>query len=180
LDLNKQENNENMNIVRDTNIQLQNGPTNTMKLLLEVYGIPRNFLEENDQLIDYAKKNGINNDFIFDNLIKDIEAYISQKNPKRKKSIFSYNKNNVNNDKDNEANENIDDDGDLIIESESEKEEKNNNSKDEKEVDKDNKYCSFDSKKNKEIIYLKNEDNEKDKDEIGKIIDDINRKAKKV
>ena len=40
-----------MNIIRDTNIQLQNGPTNAMKLLLEVYGIPRNFLEENDQLI---------------------------------------------------------------------------------------------------------------------------------
>ena len=31
LDLIKQDNNENMNIIGDTNIQLQNGPTNAMK-----------------------------------------------------------------------------------------------------------------------------------------------------
>ena len=179
LDLIKKDNNENMNIIGDTNIQLQNGPTNAMKLLLEAYGIPQNFLEENNKLIEYAKKNGIDNDFMFDNLFKDIKAYINEKNLKRKKSIFSYNENNMNNDKDNEVNENIDDDGDLIIESESEEEEKNNNCKEEKDVNKGNKHCSFDSKKNKEIVYLKNEDNEKDKDGIGKMIDDINRKAEK-
>ena len=120
LDLIKKDNNENMNIIEDTNIQLQNGPTNAMKLLLEAYGIPQNFLEENNKLIEYAKKNGIDNDFMFDNLFKDIKAYINEKNLKRKKSIFSYNENNIKNDKDNEVNENIDDDGDLIIESESE------------------------------------------------------------
>ena len=179
LDLFKKENNENMNIIGDTNIQLQNGPTNAMKLLLEVYGIPQKFLEENNQLIEYAKKNGIDNNFMFDNLFKDIKTYINEKNNKRKKSIFSFNKNSMSNDKGNEAHENIDDDGDLIIESESEEEVKNNNFKDEKEVNKDNKHCTFDSKKNKEIIYLKNEDNEKDKDGIGKMIDDINRKAEK-
>ncbi len=116
-----------------------------MKKLLEVYGIPRNFLEENNQLIENAKKKGIDNDFMFDDLIKDIKTYIGQKNSKRKNSIFSYNKNNMNNnDKDKEVNENIDDDGDLIIESESEEEERNNNSKYEKEINKDNKHCSFD------------------------------------
>jgi len=162
LDLNKQENNENMNIMGDTDIQIQNGQTNAMKSLLEVYGIPRNFLEENNQLIEYAKKNGINNDFIFDNLIKDIDTYIGQKNSKRKKSKFSFNKNNANNDKKNESNENIDDDGDLIIESESEKEDKN-----------------FDSKKYKEIEYLKDKENEKDNYGIRKMIEDINRKAEK-
>ena len=72
LDLNKQKSNENMNIKGDTDSQIQNGQTNVMKSLLEVYGIPRNFLEENNQLIEYAKKNGINNDFIFDNLINDL------------------------------------------------------------------------------------------------------------
>ena len=176
LDLIKKDNNENMNIIGDTNIQQQNGPTNAMKLLLEAYGIPQNFLEENNKLIEYAKKNGIDNDFMFDNLLKDIKTYISEKNIKRKKNIFSYNKNN--DDKDKEVNENIDDDGDLIIESESEEEEEKNN-KEEKDVNKGNKHCSFDSKKNKEIIYLKNEDKEKDKDGIGKMIDDINRKAEK-
>jgi hypothetical protein len=150
-----------------------------MKLLLEVYGIPQKFLEENNQLIEYAKKNGIDNNFMFDNLFKDIKTYINEKNNKRKKSIFSFNKNSMSNDKGNEAHENVDDDGDLIIESESEEEVKNNNFKDEKEVNKDNKHCTFDSKKNKEIIYLKNEDIEKDKDGIGKMIDDINRKAEK-
>ena len=179
LDLIKKENDENMNIIGDTNIQLQNGPSNAMKLLLEVYGIPQNFLEENNQLIEYAKKNGIDNDFMFDNLFKDIKTYISEKNSYRKKNICPYN--NYKNDKDNEANENIDDDGDLIIESESEEEEeKNNNSKDEKEdKNKNNKHCSFDSKKNKEIIFFKNEENDKDKNGIGKIIDDINKKAEK-
>ena len=177
LDLIKKENNENMNIIGDTNIQLQNGPTNAMKLLLEAYGIPQNFLEENNQLIEYAKKNGIDNDFMFDNLFKEIKTYISEKNTKRKKNIFSYKKNNINNDKDNKTNENIDDDGDLIIESESEEEEKNNNTNDEKDKNKGNKHCSFDSKKNKEIVYIKNE--EKDKDGMGKVIDDINKKAEK-
>lgn len=43
LDLIKQENNEKKNIIGDTYIQLQNGPTYAMKLLLEVYGIPHNF-----------------------------------------------------------------------------------------------------------------------------------------
>jgi len=177
LDLIKKENNENMNIIGDTNIQLQNGPTNAMKLLLEAYGIPQNFLEENNQLIEYAKKNGIDNDFMFDNLFKEIKTYISEKNKNRKKNIFSYKKNNVNNDKDNKSNENIDDDGDLIIESESEEEEKKNNNNDEKDKNKGNKHCSFDSKKNKEIVYIKNE--EKDNDGMGKIIDDINKKAEK-
>ena len=175
----KQENNETMNIIGDNNIQLHNGSANAMKLLMEVYGIPRNFLEENNQLIENAKKNGIEKDFMFDNLIKDIEAYISKKNTKRTKNIFSCNKNNSNNDKNNESNENIDDDGDLIIESESGEEEKNYNSKDEKDVNKDNKLCPLDSNKYKEIIHLKDEDNENDKYGIGKIIDDINRKAKK-
>jgi len=170
LDLFKKVNNENMDLdlIADTNIQMQNGPTNAMKLLLEAYGTPRKFFEENNQLIEYAKKNGIDNDFMFDNIFKDIKAYISKKNTNKKK-------NNVNNDKDNKTNENIDDDGDLIIESESEEEEKNNNTNDEKDKNKGNKHCSFDSKKNKEIIYITN-----DKDGMGKIIDDINKKAKKV
>ena len=114
---------------------------------------------------------------MFDNLFKEIKTYISEKNTKRKKNIFSYKKNNINNDKDNKTNENIDDDGDLIIESESEEEEKNNNTNDEKDKNKGNKHCSFDSKKNKEIVYIKNE--EKDKDGMGKVIDDINKKAEK-
>ena len=51
LDLIKQENNESMNIKGDTNIKVHNRPINVMKLLLEVYGFPRKFLEENNQLI---------------------------------------------------------------------------------------------------------------------------------
>ena len=92
LDLIKQENNESMNIKGDTNIKVHNRPINVMKLLLEVYGFPRKFLEENNQLIENAKKNGIDKDLMFDNLFKDIKAYISKKKLKRKKSIISYKK----------------------------------------------------------------------------------------
>ena len=36
--------NKNINLIEETNIQRQNGPSDAMKLLLEVYGIPQNFL----------------------------------------------------------------------------------------------------------------------------------------
>jgi len=95
FDLIKKENNENMNIIGDTNIQLQNGPVNAMKLLLEAYGIPQNFFEENNQFLEYAKKKRIDNDFMFDNLFEVIKTYINEKSTSKKKNIFSYKKNNV-------------------------------------------------------------------------------------
>ena len=95
FDLIKKENNENMNIIGDTNIQLQNGPVNAMKLLLEAYGIPQNFFKENNQVLESAKKNGIDNDFMFDNLFEVIKTYINEKSTNKKKNIFSYKKNNV-------------------------------------------------------------------------------------
>ena len=89
LDLIKNEGNKNINIAGETNIQTQNGPSEAMKLLLEVYGIPQNFLEENNPFIEYAKKNGIENNFVFENLFKDIKSYINAKAQKEKEIYFN-------------------------------------------------------------------------------------------
>ena len=189
LDL-KNEENKNSNLAADVNIQRENGPSEAMKVLFEVYGIPQNFLEENNPYIEYAKKNGINDNFMFENIFKEIKSYINAKNSKNRKNAIQPNKDINNDDKGKEETINVDDDGDLIIESESEEEgnneNKNSKNKDNKIKDsknKDNKnigskHCAFDSKKNDQIIYYKEENNE-NKDEVGKIIDDINKKAEK-
>ena len=190
LDLNKNKKNNinNNNIIEETNIQRQNGPSDAMKLLLEVYGIPQNFSEDNNYFIEYAKKNGINSNFAFENLFKDIKSYINAKSSKKRNTNLF--KNSKKNQAENENKENIDADGDLIIESESEDNslDVDNNDKDNKNDinNKDNidskkkgsKHCIFDSKKNCQIVYLKSEINEKN-DEVGKIIDNINKKAEK-
>ena len=188
LDLIKKEGNKNINIAGETNIQTQNGPSEAMKLLLEVYGIPQNFLEENNPFIEYAKKNGIENNFVFENLFKDIKSYINAKSSKRKRKLFQFNKNN--NSKENntaiEDKENIDADGDLIIESESDDFEKdnkdNNNEKKDSKISKNkgSKHCVFDSKKNTQIVYSQTEyNNNEEKEGFAKIIDDINKKEEK-
>jgi hypothetical protein len=169
INLEKNKNsNKNNNLIEETNIQRQNGPSDAMKLLLEVYGIPQNFLEENNPFMEYAKKNGINSNFAFENLFKDMQSYINKKNSKKNNLI---NKNSKRNEQDKE---NIDADGDLIIESESD----NDSLNEEKNKKKSSKHCVFDSKKNSQIVYLKSEQNE-NRDEVGKIIDNINKKAEK-
>ena len=190
LDLIKNEDKKNLNIAGETNIQTQNGPSEAMRLLLEVYGIPQNFLEENNPFIEYAKKNGIENNFVFENLFKDIKSYINAKSSKRKRNIFQFNKNNNSKEK-NKAKEdkgNIDADGDLIIESESDdfekdnKDNKDNNKKKDSKISKNkgSKHCVFDSKKNSQIVYSQTENNnEEEKEGFAKIIDDINKKAEK-
>ena len=173
LDKNKNKNANKKNIIEETNIQRQNGPSDAMKLLLEVYGIPQNFMEENNPFMEYAKKNGINSNFAFENLFKDIQSYINAKSSKRSGGVI---KNSKKTSKENEK-ENIDADGDLIIESESDENssENINNQKDNK---KGSKHCIFDSKKNSKIVYVKSEPNEEN-GEMGKIIENINKKAEK-
>ncbi len=97
-----------------------------MKLLLKVYGIPQNFLEENNTFMEYAKKNQINieNNNI-DEIFKDIQSYINSKNVNKKKFNIYQNKN--------DNKENIDADGDLIIESDNEEENNKKSKKEEKE-----------------------------------------------
>ena len=169
INLEKNKNlNKNNNLIEETNIQRQNGPSDAMKLLLEVYGIPQNFLEENNPFMEYAKKNGINSNFAFENLFKDMQSYINKKNSKKNNLI------NKNSKRNNQDKENIDADGDLIIESESDTDSLN----EEKNKKKSSKHCVFDSKKNSQIVYLKSEQNE-NRDEVGKIIDNINKKAEK-
>ena len=169
INLEKNKNlNKNNNLIEETNIQRQNGPSDAMKLLLEVYGIPQNFLEENNPFMEYAKKNGINSNFAFENLFKDMQSYINKKNSKKNNLI------NKNSKRNNQDKENIDADGDLIIESESD----NDSLNEEKNKKKSSKHCVFDSKKNSQIVYLKSEQNE-NRDEVGKIIDNINKKAEK-
>ena len=194
LDL-QNEDNKNINLAGDVNIQRENGPSEAMRLLLEIYGIPKNFLEENNPYIEYAKKNGIVGDSMFENLFKEIKSYINSKSSKSNKNLSQSNKNNKKNNEDEGKSENInvDADGDLIIESESEEEnndnknEKNSKNKDSKSKDSKNKdsknkvskHCAFDSKNNDQIIYYKEENNKENQDEVGKIIDDINKKAEK-
>ena len=86
--------NKNINLIEETNIQRQNGPSDAMKLLLEVYGIPQNFLEENNPFMEYAKKNGINSNFAFENLFKDMQSYINKnkKNSKKNNNIIKNSK----------------------------------------------------------------------------------------
>ena len=179
LDINnKASNTDKNNIIEETNIQRQEGPSDAMKLLLEVYGIPQNFMEENNPFMEYAKKNGINNNFAFENLFKDIKSYINKKNSKKRNNIIKNSKKNSKT----EDIENIDADGDLIIESESdENSEENiniNNKENKKENKKGSKHCVFDSKKNSQIVYVKSEPNEEE-NEMGKIIENINKKAEK-
>ena len=179
LNKNKEKNMNDKKIIEETNIQRETGPSDAMKLLLEVYGIPQNFLEENNPFIEYAKKNGINDNFPFDNLFKDIQSYINSKNSKKRNNIFKNSKkNNSINNANKQDKENIDADGDLIIESESED---NSNEDNNENINKkkSSKHCVFDSKKNSQIVYLKNEKNDQANDEMGKIIDDINKKAEK-
>jgi hypothetical protein len=166
--------NKNINLIEETNIQRQNGPSDAMKLLLEVYGIPQNFLEENNPFMEYAKKNGINSNFAFENLFKDMQSYINKnkKNSKKNNNIIKNSKKIISQEK-----ENIDADGDLIIESESENENDSLNEEKDKDKKKSSKHCVFDSKKNSQIVYL-NEQKE-NQDEVGKIIDNINKKAEK-
>ena len=149
-------------------------PSDAMKLLLEVYGIPQNFLEENNPFMEYAKKNGINSNFAFENLFKDMQSYINKnkKNSKKNNNIIKNSKKIISQEK-----ENIDADGDLIIESESENENDSLNEEKDKDKKKSSKHCVFDSKKNSQIVYL-NEQKE-NQDEVGKIIDNINKKAEK-
>ena len=185
LNLTRSKNSKNnfQNLVEGTNIQKQGGPSDAMKLLLEVYGIPQNFLEENNPFMEYAKKNGINSNFAFENLFKDMQSYINKKNSKKNSNINKNSKRNTNNNPDKE---NIDADGDLIIESESdenslENSDKNNmnNLKENNSKKKTSKHCIFDSKKNSEFVYLKSEQNDLNNNEVGKIIDNINKKAEK-
>ena len=168
--------NKNINLIEETNIQRQNGPSDAMKLLLEVYGIPQNFLEENNPFMEYAKKNGINSNFAFENLFKDMQSYINKnkKNSKKNNNIIKNSKKIISQEKEKE---NIDADGDLIIESESENENDSLNEEKDKDKKKSSKHCVFDSKKNSQIVYL-NEQKET-QDEVGKIIDNINKKAEK-
>ena len=175
LDINNNiSNNNKNNIIEETNIQRQKGPSDAMKLLLEVYGIPQNFMEENNPFMEYAKKNGINNNFAFENLFKDIKSYINKKNSKKRNNIIKNSKKNSKK----EDKENIDADGDLIIESESEGNEEENININKKENKKGSKHCVFDSKKNSQIVYVKSEPNEEE-NEMGKIIENINKKAEK-
>ena len=179
LDINNNASNtDKNNIIEETNIQRQEGPSDAMKLLLEVYGIPQNFMEENNPFMEYAKKNGINNNFAFENLFKDIKSYINKKNSKKRNNIIKNSKKNSKT----EDKENIDADGDLIIESESdENSEENiniNNKENKKENKKGSKHCVFDSKKNSQIVYVKSEPNDEE-NEMGKIIENINKKAEK-
>ena len=169
---NNKNNDDKRNIIEETNIQRQEGPSDAMKILLEVYGIPQNFMEENNPFMEYAKKNGINNNFAFENLFKDIQSYINVKNSKKRNNIFKNSKKDSKTDK-----ENIDADGDLIIESESDDNSEENNIN-KKEAKKGSKHCVFDSKKNSQYVYTKTEEN-KENDEMGKIIDNINKKAEK-
>jgi len=175
LDINNNASNKNKNnLIEETNIQRQEGPSDAMKLLLEVYGIPQNFMEENNPFMEYAKKNGINNNFAFENLFKDIKSYINKKNSKiRNNAIKNSKKNSKAEDK-----ENIDADGDLIIESESDENSEENINDNKKENKKGSKHCVFDSKKNSQIVYVKSEPNEEE-NEMGKIIENINKKAEK-
>ena len=175
LDINNNASKTNKNnLIEETNIQRQEGPSDAMKLLLEVYGIPQNFMEENNPFMEYAKKNGINNNFAFENLFKDIKSYINKKNSKiRNNAIKNSKKNSKAEDK-----ENIDADGDLIIESESEENSEENINTNKKENKKGSKHCVFDSKKNSQIVYVKSEPNEEE-NEMGKIIENINKKAEK-
>ena len=179
LDINnKASNTDKNNIIEETNIQRQEGPSDAMKLLLEVYGIPQNFMEENNPFMEYAKKNGINNNFAFENLFKDIKSYINKKNSKKRNNIIKNSKKNSKT----EDKENIDADGDLIIESESDENSEENININKKENKKENKkgskHCVFDSKKNSQIVYVKSEPNEEE-NEMGKIIENINKKAEK-
>ena len=189
----KNDNIKNINVTGETNIQRADGPSEAMKKLLEVYGISPNILEENNSLKDNSKSNEVNNNnSMFENLFNDIKSYLNRKNLNKNKNLFSGNKNNnnnPNNEPQKEDKENLDADGDLIIESESEDDNnKNNDDKDKtkniennsksKKSKEESKHCRFDSQKNNEIIYYKNE-NEDDKDGFGKIIDDINKKAEK-
>ena len=188
---------ENENIIEETNIQRESGPSQAMKLLLEVYGIPPNFIEENNPYIEYAKENGIKDNSMFENIFKDIKSYISAKNSKKRKNIFQSKNNNINinnkenSDEEKENKENVDDDGDLIIESESEDNNDNNNKDLKEEIKneskkknssekKESKHIVFDSKRINQITYIKNiDDKNEKKDEFGKLIEDINKKAEK-
>ena len=137
---------------------------------------------------------------MFENIFKDIKSHISAKNSKRNKNLFPFNKNNnninINNNENNEEvveiKEILDYDGNLIIESESEnnsgenndiKEEiKGENSKKRNcSKNKESKHCVFDSKKINQITYVQSNINHKNekKDEFGKLIEDINKKAEK-
>ena len=186
LDLKNAEN-KNSNLDGDVNIQRENGPSEAMKVLLEVYGIPQNFLEENNPYIEYAKQNGINDNSMFENIFKEIKSYINAKNSKNRKNAIQPNKDINNDDKGKEETINVDDDGDLIIESESE-EDNNNNKNDiinnnenssKNSKNRESKHCAFDSKKNAQIIFERDEKEYEDKDGFGKIINDINKKAEK-
>ena len=120
---NSEENKLNLN---QKNKKEKKETSEAMKLLLKVYGIPQNFLEENNTFMEYAKKNQINieNNNI-DEIFKDIQSYINSKNVNKKK-INIYQNNNDNK-------ENIDADGDLIIESDNEEENNKKSKKEEKE-----------------------------------------------
>ena len=120
---NSEENKLNLN---QKNKKEKKETSEAMKLLLKVYGIPQNFLEENNTFMEYAKKNKINieNNNI-DEIFKDIQSYINSKNVNKKK-INIYQNNNDNK-------ENIDADGDLIIESDNEEENNKKSKKEEKE-----------------------------------------------
>ena len=54
-----------------------------------------------------------------------------------------------------------------------------NNLKENNSKKKTSKHCIFDSKKNSEFVYLKSEQNDLNNNEVGKIIDNINKKAEK-
>ena len=120
---NSEENKLNLN---QKNKKEKKETSEAMKLLLKVYGIPQNFLEENNTFMEYAKKNQINieNNNI-DEIFKDIQSYINSKNVNKKK-INIYQNNNDNK-------ENKDADGDLIIESDNEEENNKKSKKEEKE-----------------------------------------------
>ena len=120
---NSEENKLNLN---QKNKKEKKETSEAMKLLLKVYGIPQNFLEENNTFMEYAKKNKINieNNNI-DEIFKDIQSYINSKNVNKKK--FNIYQNN------NDNKENIDADGDLIIESDNEEENNKKSKKEEKE-----------------------------------------------
>ena len=120
---NSEENKLNLN---QKNKKEKKETSEAMKLLLKVYGIPQNFLEENNTFMEYAKKNQINieNNNI-DEIFKDIQSYINSKNRNKKKFNIYQNKN--------DNKENIDADGDLIIESDNEEENNKKSKKEEKE-----------------------------------------------
>lgn len=120
---NSEENKLNLN---QKNKKEKKETSEAMKLLLKVYGIPQNFLEENNTFMEYAKKNQINieNNNI-DEIFKDIQSYINSKNVNKKQFNIYQNKN--------DNKENIDADGDLIIESDNEEENNKKSKKEEKE-----------------------------------------------